>query len=1082
MKKSRNEIGKLSYFVAESMEFQTLGKVYHDIPTIEEAYNLYKSIPNDKKSMGKGIGIQYTAMDDIEEYHILSFDRIDELEYAADKIKYDPEILKAILFLNRNINGQAITYREIVDMVYRFELKNNIADHECMTRWYSENGIEVSVAKDNISDYMICQKAIEIIEENVLASNSRHELIDRIAQRPIILSKNTKDVYSIAIGDNVLEEPFEKLDDATYSGFYEDERIQFNVKDIDAFYHNNKTHYIKDMSFMKQNVITHDDVTHGEELSEDDKKKECLLRGITNLMDSKEFMIYCDTMNKLMYNNYSPANCSKILEQFIFKYFVENNIDFLTLDNDTLINKIGEALNSDKKPSFLMGYEAWKQYGRKVTGKNVAYVITAPNYINEFKGKGSLLKIIKGSINKQLKNQNIEYGVFKLGNTDIRFLGYRNGLYDIMIKDKVIYGKMTEEKLRKFLDNEVIGKVPNGFSSTLVYDVKNTETPEYLWLKNGFSKSEIALDNMGEPISRIKGKSKEYKIINSAERISRFSLPDINLPDMNNEKMKLLFSVLQSVSENNGVPMSIDEINKDGVKGFFSHTDKCIVISDKLNDTEKVVVGFHELAHSIMHYQRTDLEKELKEVQAEAVAYMTAQNFGIETQTSSFNYIAGWSSGRELKELNNSLNVILQQSKSLTHDIQKELALRNYSLQLEPIVLDEMTSETMNNYDFETISKDKMNLFMDWKTNILQQKEAAFAKLDVLDNVRLKAIVKDQISVFESQLPSVYIGIKGCQFLANQSCDNRTKLKWLESLKEAEDNLYEMDKKINELSHEYIEHYQDLLHEHKHSLKDRFVNNRKNEIRMFIKSTTNEKYKKLSELEIDYISKSDYLYRTYGYLVETDLEHFMNASLNQIENIQKVHAKNNSFLEIISCENWTEKCLFMPGTVGHPKNMNSLFKKYESLIVKYKEEDASIPYHKCCTQLFTPNSDMSGYDSLELIIDLGNGYQKDLSDFIAKLQECNSGNLSQLSNIKECYGSALLEKPRNKIREAVVLDKSILSFSDESKLTNLANKVLENDSTVLYSMQDVKSFVHQSNNLNTPSSYNINTTYENKVL
>jgi hypothetical protein len=45
-------------------------------------------------------------------------------------------------------------------------------------------------------------------------------------------------------------------------------------------------------------------------------------------------------------------------------------------------------------------------------------------------------------------------------------------------------------------------------------------------------------------------------------------------------------------------------------------------------------------------------------VEAEAVAFTVCQHFGIDTSGYSFEYIAGWGSGRDMKELKASMNVI----------------------------------------------------------------------------------------------------------------------------------------------------------------------------------------------------------------------------------------------------------------------------------------------------------------------------------------------------------------------------------------------------------------------------------------
>lgn len=87
----------------------------------------------------------------------------------------------------------------------------------------------------------------------------------------------------------------------------------------------------------------------------------------------------------------------------------------------------------------------------------------------------------------------------------------------------------------------------------------------------------------------------------------------------------------------------------------------------------------HEIAHSILHEKETGIEKEAdrntKEVQAESVAYATCQHFNIDTSDYSFGYIAGWSSGKEVEELRNSMNVIRQTTSDLINGIEKNMTM-----------------------------------------------------------------------------------------------------------------------------------------------------------------------------------------------------------------------------------------------------------------------------------------------------------------------------------------------------------------------------------------------------------------------
>ena len=81
-----------------------------------------------------------------------------------------------------------------------------------------------------------------------------------------------------------------------------------------------------------------------------------------------------------------------------------------------------------------------------------------------------------------------------------------------------------------------------------------------------------------------------------------------------------------------------------------------------MSDLQTVKTLIHEISHSILHDKDTGEEKESdrrkKEVQAESVAYCVCDYLGLDTSDYSFGYIAGWSSGREAKELIESTEVI----------------------------------------------------------------------------------------------------------------------------------------------------------------------------------------------------------------------------------------------------------------------------------------------------------------------------------------------------------------------------------------------------------------------------------------
>ena len=133
-----------------------------------------------------------------------------------------------------------------------------------------------------------------------------------------------------------------------------------------------------------------------------------------------------------------------------------------------------------------------------------------------------------------------------------------------------------------------------------------------------------------------------------------------------NEMVKKLISI-------SAVPIRFDVI-EGTANGYFSSADKEIVIRQDMSQVQTIKTMVHEIAHSILHDKDNGLEKDAnrktKEVQAESVAYVVNQYLGLDTSDYSFGYVAGWSSGKDTKELKASLQVI----RDTAHDIISKVA------------------------------------------------------------------------------------------------------------------------------------------------------------------------------------------------------------------------------------------------------------------------------------------------------------------------------------------------------------------------------------------------------------------------
>lgn len=111
------------------------------------------------------------------------------------------------------------------------------------------------------------------------------------------------------------------------------------------------------------------------------------------------------------------------------------------------------------------------------------------------------------------------------------------------------------------------------------------------------------------------------------------------------------------------VPVEVEDIDHRGAKGYMSHTEGTIGIKKGMSQVQTIKTLVHEVAHAMLHDPAKlphgeDKTRREKEVEAESVAYVVCQHFGIDTSDYSLGYVAGWSKDKELEELKSSLEVI----------------------------------------------------------------------------------------------------------------------------------------------------------------------------------------------------------------------------------------------------------------------------------------------------------------------------------------------------------------------------------------------------------------------------------------
>ena len=154
-------------------------------------------------------------------------------------------------------------------------------------------------------------------------------------------------------------------------------------------------------------------------------------------------------------------------------------------------------------------------------------------------------------------------------------------------------------------------------------------------------------------------------------------LPELDVQELTADvdRFDMMMEAIRSVSP---VPVRFDEIEGEA-RGYYSHVNKEIVIQKEMAESQTVKTALHELCHSLLHdrdfLSETGIEKDsqTKEVEAESCAFCCCAFFGLDTSDYSFPYLAGWSSGKDMKELKASLNTIRRTSSQIIDGIEESL-------------------------------------------------------------------------------------------------------------------------------------------------------------------------------------------------------------------------------------------------------------------------------------------------------------------------------------------------------------------------------------------------------------------------
>ena len=184
-------------------------------------------------------------------------------------------------------------------------------------------------------------------------------------------------------------------------------------------------------------------------------------------------------------------------------------------------------------------------------------------------------------------------------------------------------------------------------------------------------------------------------------------LPTLGVAELGNtvDRAKDYIDSLKKVSP---VPIEFGETNGDS-KGFYSPSNQSITIKGGMSDAQTIKTMVHEISHAKLHNPealKEDGKRKSKgtiEMEAESVAYIVCQHFGIDTSDYSFGYIAGWSEGKGTEELKESMQSIRETSSEMIYRIEGNLrAIDRDKAKQEEVSI----SETNKDNEFMKVSSE----------------------------------------------------------------------------------------------------------------------------------------------------------------------------------------------------------------------------------------------------------------------------------------------------------------------------------------------------------------------------------------
>lgn len=114
-------------------------------------------------------------------------------------------------------------------------------------------------------------------------------------------------------------------------------------------------------------------------------------------------------------------------------------------------------------------------------------------------------------------------------------------------------------------------------------------------------------------------------------------------------------NLIKRILEVSKTPIEFIHSDKDSTlsnscNGYYVISDRRIVVKDNMSVNQKAKTLVHEYAHAILHCESNSLTRNRKELEAESLAFIVCDYFGLDTSDYTFGYLASWKGREDLKE------------------------------------------------------------------------------------------------------------------------------------------------------------------------------------------------------------------------------------------------------------------------------------------------------------------------------------------------------------------------------------------------------------------------------------------------